>query len=101
MPAGSQQNSAIPRNVEGRRGKMLGKSIDSDGVTSGRFDRARTKRSRLQTFCRWKKKCAGPGIAELWRLRRREEENRKLEHLSAEPRTAAAQNIRLSETVKD
>ncbi|MFO1007265.1 MAG: transposase [Planctomycetaceae bacterium] len=37
-----------------------------------------------QTFCRWKRKFAGLGVAELRRLRKQEEENRKLKHLVAD-----------------
>ena len=36
-----------------------------------------------QTFCRWKKRFAGLGIAELRRLRIIEEENRMLKQLMA------------------
>jgi putative transposase len=37
-----------------------------------------------QTFYRWKKKCAGMGVAELRRLRQLEEENHKLKQLVAD-----------------
>ena len=37
-----------------------------------------------QTFFRWKKKFAGMGIAEVRRLKRLEEENRKLKSLLAD-----------------
>jgi putative transposase len=37
-----------------------------------------------QTFYRWKRKFAGMGVAELRRLRQREEENRKLKPLVAD-----------------
>ncbi len=36
------------------------------------------------TFYRWKRKYAGCGIAELWRLKLLEEENRKLKQLVAD-----------------
>lgn len=37
-----------------------------------------------QTFYRWKRQCAGLGLAELRRLRQLEEENRKLKQLVAD-----------------
>lgn len=37
-----------------------------------------------QSFYRWKKKYMGMGIAELWRLRQLEEENRKLKGIVAD-----------------
>jgi putative transposase len=37
-----------------------------------------------QTFYRWKRTCAGMGIAELRRLRQLEEENRRLKQLVAD-----------------
>lgn len=37
-----------------------------------------------QTFYRWKEQFAGPGVAELRRLRTLEEENRKLKQLVAD-----------------
>ena len=37
-----------------------------------------------QTFCRWKKKYAGMGVAEVRKLRILEEENRKLKQLVAD-----------------
>ena len=37
-----------------------------------------------QTFCRWKKRFAGLGVAELSRLRTLEEENSKLKQLVAD-----------------
>lgn len=37
-----------------------------------------------QTFYRWKKKYAGPGVAELRRLKQLEEENSKLKQLVAD-----------------
>jgi putative transposase len=37
-----------------------------------------------QTFYRWKRKCAGMGIAELRRLRQVEDENRRLKQLVAD-----------------
>ena len=37
-----------------------------------------------QTFYRWKRKCAGMGVAELRRLRQVEEENRRLKQLVAD-----------------
>lgn len=37
-----------------------------------------------QSFCRWKKKYMGMGIAELRRLRQLEEENRKLKGIVAD-----------------
>jgi len=37
-----------------------------------------------QTFCRWKKKYAGMGVAEVRRLKQLEEENRKLKQLVAD-----------------
>ncbi len=37
-----------------------------------------------QTFCRWKKRFAGMGVAELRRLKILEEENRKLKQLVAD-----------------
>ena len=37
-----------------------------------------------QTFYRWKKRFAGPGVAELRRLRTLEEENKKLKQLVAD-----------------
>ena len=37
-----------------------------------------------QTFCRWKKKFQGMGVAEVRRLRVLEEENRKLKRLVAD-----------------
>jgi len=37
-----------------------------------------------QTFCRWKKRFAGLGVAELHRLRQLEDENRKLKQLVAD-----------------
>ena len=37
-----------------------------------------------QTFCRWKKKYAGMGVAELRRLRELEQENRKLKQIVAD-----------------
>ncbi len=37
-----------------------------------------------QTFYRWKRKLAGLGVAELRRLKRLEEENRKLKQLVAD-----------------
>jgi len=36
------------------------------------------------TFYRWKKQFSGMGVAELRRLRQREDENRKLKNLKAE-----------------
>jgi putative transposase len=40
---------------------------------------------REQPFYRWKRTCVGMGVAELRRLRRLEEENRKLTHVAADP----------------
>jgi putative transposase len=37
-----------------------------------------------QTFYRWKRKCAGMGVAELRRLRQLEDENRQLKQLVAD-----------------
>jgi len=37
-----------------------------------------------QTLCRWKKKFAGMGVAELRRLRQLEDENRQLKQLVAD-----------------
>jgi putative transposase len=37
-----------------------------------------------QTFYRWKRKFAGMGVAELWRLRQVEEANRRLKQMVAD-----------------
>ena len=37
-----------------------------------------------QSFCRWKRKFGGMGVAELQRLRQLEEENKKLKQLVAD-----------------
>lgn len=37
-----------------------------------------------QTFYRWKRKCAGMGVAELHRLRQLEDENKRLKSLVAD-----------------
>ena len=47
------------------------------------------------TFCRWKKKSAGMGVAELRRLKQLEEENKKLKRLVADisPDKAMLQDV--------
>jgi putative transposase len=44
----------------------------------------RTRGVTEQTFSRWKRTCAGLGVAELRRLRQVEEEHRRLKHLVAD-----------------
>jgi len=63
-----QQVVAAIRQVEG--GTTVGEVCRKRGVSE-------------QTFYRWKRKYAGIGVAELRRLRRVEDENRRLKQLVA------------------
>ena len=64
-------------------GAPVGEIRRKTGVSEGEARAATGSRPR-RAFCRWKKVCAGMGVAEIRRLKQLEDENGKLKRLVAD-----------------